>query len=365
MKDLQIAFDLKAQSEYFIKYKKKEYTDKLLKSYRKETKNKTKKFYIFEKQQPTPENIGTFLLAFLNTDFNDITSCKEFIFEYLYVNLLVRINKDIYTDSEIHGDNTLITDIRNTSFDIILSEEEIDYYFDKIYSKFKNDFFEYQKMYRALANFKYFELLQQDMPNKTKEDKLKIKAIKEASKTETYYTSLSNIASTTLNLNVNFNLLPFYTDKSKEYIIENIPYYFSSKMYYDILFISFREFASSREKIQVQACQNCGKYFIPLTAHDTLYCDSLFDGKRTCKQLGAEKAHLENLEKDKLLKLYRTRSQTLSNQAGRIKPNSKSKAPEMYERFKKEGPTLARKYKKGLISAEEFKAFLDSTYLNK
>ena len=153
------------------------------------------------------------------------------------------------------------------------------------------------------------------------------------------------------------------TNKNKEYIIENIPYYFSSKMYYDILFISFREFASSKEKIQVQSCQNCGKYFIPLTAHDTLYCDSLFDGKRTCKQLGAEKAHLKNLEKDKLLKLYGSRSQTLSNQAGRIKPNSKSKAPEMYERFKKEGPTLARKYKKGLISAEEFKAFLDSTYL--
>lgn len=39
MRDLQIAFDLKAQSEYFIKYKKEEYTDKLLKSYRKETKN--------------------------------------------------------------------------------------------------------------------------------------------------------------------------------------------------------------------------------------------------------------------------------------------------------------------------------------
>ena len=152
MKDLQIAFDLKAQSEYFIKYKKKEYTDKLLRSYRKETK----KFYIFEKQQTTPENIGTFLLAFLNTDFNDITSCKDFIIEYLYVNLLVRINKDIYTESEIHGENTLVTDINNTNFDIILSEEEIEYYFDKIYAKFKNDFLEYQKMYRALANFKYF-----------------------------------------------------------------------------------------------------------------------------------------------------------------------------------------------------------------
>lgn len=361
MRDLQIAFDLKAQSEYFIKYSKKEYTDKLLKSYRKKTKNKTKKFYIFEKQQPTPENIGTFLLAFLNTDFNDITSCKEFIFEYLYVNLLVRINNNIYTESEIHGDNILVTGIRNTSFDIILSEEEIEYYFNKIYNKFKSDFLEYQKIYRALANFKYFELLQQDMPNKIKEDKLKLKVIKEASKTETYYTSLSNIASTTLNLNVNFNVVPFYTDKNKEYIIENIPYYFSSKMYYDILFISFREFASSKEKIQVQACQNCGKYFIPLTAHDTLYCDSLFDGKRTCKQIGFEKAYLENLEKDKLLKLYRSRYQTLSKQASTTAPDSKS--AKMYARYKKEGPIVKQKYTDGIITAEEFEAWINSTKL--
>ena len=81
MRDLQIAFDLKAQSEYFIKYEKKEYTDKLLRSYRKETKNKTKKFYIFEKQQTTPENIGTFLLAFL------VSTCFSFIaisFTFLY-----------------------------------------------------------------------------------------------------------------------------------------------------------------------------------------------------------------------------------------------------------------------------------------
>lgn len=35
----------------------------------------------------------------------------------------------------------------------------------------------------------------------------------------------------------------------------------------------------------------------------------------------------------------------------------------MYNRFKEEGPELAKKYKKGLISTDEFKAWIDSTML--
>ena len=35
----------------------------------------------------------------------------------------------------------------------------------------------------------------------------------------------------------------------------------------------------------------------------------------------------------------------------------------MYKRFKEEGPELAKKYKKGLISTEKFKAWINSTML--
>ena len=44
------------------------------------------------------------------------------------------------------------TDIAKVSFNIILSEEEIDYYFDKIYTKFKDELLYYQKMYKAAGN---------------------------------------------------------------------------------------------------------------------------------------------------------------------------------------------------------------------
>ena len=356
MKELEIAFDLKGFQEYFIKYKKKEYKGEL-------AKGKTKTYYIFEKKKPSPENLGTFLLTFLNTDFKKKENCKDFIFEYLYVNLLTLANNRIHLESEIHGDDIYPTDITKVSYDIILSEEEIDYYFDEIYTKYKDILIYYQKLYTAVANFKYFDFLAKEITSKSKENKLKKAMIKESSKTENYHTSLSNIATTTLFLNIHFNLRTFFTDKNRNFIIENIPYSFSSKYFYDILFISFREFAYMKKDIIIQQCENCKKYFIPTTAHDTKYCDSVFKGKKTCKEIGAQKAYAESLEQDNLLKIYRTRSQTLCTQASRTKPGSKSKAPEMYKRFKEEGPELAKKYKKGLISTEEFKAWIDSTML--
>ena len=129
MKDLEIAFDLKGFQEYFIKYKKKEYKGEL-------AKGKTKTYYIFEKKKPNPKNLGTFLLAFLNTNFKKKETCKEFIFEYLYVNLLTLVNNRIHLESKIHGDHIYPTDITKVSYDIILSEEEFDYYFYEIYTKY-------------------------------------------------------------------------------------------------------------------------------------------------------------------------------------------------------------------------------------
>ena len=140
MKELKIAFDLKGFQEYFIKYKKKEYKGEL-------AEGKSKSYYIFQKQKPSPETLGTFLLAFLNTNFKKKETCKDFIFEYLYVNLLTLTNNKIHLESEIHGDDILPMDITKVSYDIILSDEEIDYYFDEIYTKFKDNLIYYPMLH--------------------------------------------------------------------------------------------------------------------------------------------------------------------------------------------------------------------------
>ena len=117
------------------------------------------------------------------------------------------------------------------------------------------------------------------------------------------------------------------------------------------------------KNIKILRCKNCNRYFIPDTNHNTKYCDFLFDGKRNCKSIGSQKTHKENLEEDDLLKLYRKRYKDLASQASHTRPTSKSN--QIYEYYKKEGPIMRDKYINGLISKEEFKAWIDSTMIRK
>ncbi|MGN1298915.1 MAG: DUF6076 domain-containing protein [Candidatus Scatovivens sp.] len=120
-----------------------------------------------------------------------------------------------------------------------------------------------------------------------------------------------------------------------------------------------------KKDIIIQQCENCKKYFIPATAHDVKYCDSVFSGKKTCKEIGVQKAYAEKLENDRLLKKWRTRYQTLSGLVSKTKPGSKSKAAEMYEYYKKEGAIMKDKYEKGEITGKKFEEWIDSTKIRK
>ncbi len=85
----------------------------------------------------------------------------------------------------------------------------------------------------------------------------------------------------------------------------------------------------------------------------------MFDGKRTCKSIGSQKAYKKNLENDELLNLYRKRYRNLSSQAAHTRSTSNSN--KMYEYYKKEGKEIQDNYKKGLITKEEFREWIDST----
>ena len=65
--------------------------------------------------------------------------------------------------------------------------------------------------------------------------------------------------------------------------------------------------------------------------------------------------------KDKLLKLYRSRYQTLSKQSSTSAPDSKS--AKMYARYKKEGPAILKQYKAGQVSKQDFEKWINSTRL--
>nr|WP_317358033.1 DUF6076 domain-containing protein [uncultured Tyzzerella sp.] len=61
--------------------------------------------------------------------------------------------------------------------------------------------------------------------------------------------------------------------------------------------IRFELIQMVKNNIKINKCKLCGNYFIPLGRTDTLYCDRIFTGGKSCKQLGAR---IKYKEKSKL-----------------------------------------------------------------
>ena len=55
----------------------------------------------------------------------------------------------------------------------------------------------------------------------------------------------------------------------------------------------------------IKQCQNCGKYFSPKRS-DQKYCQNIFKGNRTCKQIGYE----NKIKDNEIIKAYRTAYKT-------------------------------------------------------
>ncbi len=96
------------------------------------------------------------------------------------------------------------------------------------------------------------------------------------------------------------------------------------------MYLTIRQLASS--KYLICRCENCGKFFIPYSNHDTKYCDNIFKGNKTCKDLAPEIVYKQKLEKRPFIKKYRTRYQTLQKSAS-INPKLTKKDMKILKKF--------------------------------
>lgn len=101
-----------------------------------------------------------------------------------------------------------------------------------------------------------------------------------------------------------------------EYNDNNIPeLYYRIQQIGDIIAFDASYYVKSDIKIKI--CENCGKYFIPTSRSDEIYCDNIFNKAtgKTCKEIGYE----IKLSKDVFRSAYRTAYKT---QRARIKYNA-------------------------------------------
>lgn len=290
--------------------------------------------------EPKENPIGTFLIDFLNTDINKRENVENFIKEYCFEYYYSLINKK-YHDKYIN-------------YTFTLSEKEYLEYLHKIYKKYSEDVLwiyenlldiaiKKYKYYHLYKNFKYTD----SKFSKYNKDKL------DALIPSDYFEDLndSDIRESIGDIIIDFSFSNYFNID----IPSNIPCAYKSSNYEAILYLTFRQIASS--KYLICKCENCGKFFIPFSNHDTKYCDNIFRNNKSCKELAPEIAYKQKLEKDPLLKKYRARYQSLQK-ATTLNPEKNLKK---YEDYKKIGAIKKNDYLEKKISAKEFEDWIDST----
>ena len=108
-----------------------------------------------------------------------------------------------------------------------------------------------------------------------------------------------------------------------------------------------------KNKIAVNKCQNCGKFFVPSSRSDEIYCDNIFKDGKTCKQIGYER----KVNKDEYKKAYRTAYKT-KNAAKNRKLKKSPTAEDDFKEWVSEAKKKLEKAKAGEITLEEFKRWL-------
>jgi len=342
------------------------------------------------------EPIGTFLLMFLNTNFENEIDCASFIynfcFESLYYTKYPEKKDDIrisFIKLNLHP-KEFVTQIKQ----LVKNEQEFFLYIKNIFLKnlnlpynedliksideeaeketikpeilplakaFEKDFDDYftQKEENANKTLNYLKENFNDLYLESKEKYTKRieKSIQQQKNIiETYnHTEINTLLK---NISLDFDMVRFlFTGINTS--LYNIPYGFSSNDVYSILALDFKEFKTTKCNV-IRKCQNCGKYFIPSNLKETKYCNEIYDKKnrKTCKQIGKELAYKKSLKEDKSLDIYRKRYMSL---ASSVSHYGTDKAIERFEKYKTEGAIIKAKYQNKEISAEEFENWINNT----
>lgn len=274
-------------------------------------KYKDNMFYLEPKFKTNIQPIGTLLLTFLNTNFEDNKQCQKFICEYCFEEFYYKK----YQNKKEKGIEFKGLKISEKEF-----QKEINY----IVKKEKNNFVNIQKI--ILKNLK--------CDNK----------------------EINNIEINLLieDLNLDFNLNNFILNgiSINSY---NIPYGFKSSNIISILALEFKEFILNNKIIK---CKNCDKYFIPNNLKETKYCNNIYKNNKTCKQIGKEITYKNSLKNDKLLNMYRKRYLSLASSVSHYGTES---AINRFEKYKKEGAIIRKKYLNNEIKKKEFEEWIKNS----
>ena len=334
--DFHLAFDKNADLEFLV-YKHMYYD-----------KDKNVYFSSFKSNQLI-NLIGTFLLIFLNTDFEDIEDCQSFIFWFCFESIYYRKHPKSKAEK---------------STQLVLSYSEFHKELKTLAEENKEDFIYLKntllKNLRLPYDPDFFRKYDRELGYSKEDINRKIQEEKEYYEDKTKKYDDIAINGFIEDIKINFETIPLLFHNINPYKY-NIPYYFYGEDILGIIALIFKEFMADDHNT-IRQCQNCGKYFVPSNLKETKYCNADFeDTGKTCRQIGKELAYKKSLQEDKLLDKYRKRYMTLASSVSHYGTDS---SIARFKKYKLDGAIMKKKYLSKEITAKEFEKWINSTKNN-
>ncbi len=287
---------------------------------------------------------GTNLIDFLNTNFSNFD--EYFVwFTKFFTSYIKYFEK---------------SDIENLKVDKSYSYNEIENLGQKYFKLIKKDAIKVQRIYSEFVDYIFSKHPLENSRTMTNQMRFYIYYTSHFKTLKPYVTDFK------IDDAFNYKIFPEYLETSEDKLLEffTTGQHFAdvyaetnatSSSVYTILYITLFKFVEENKYI-IKKCKNCGKYFITDNPRVN-YCNNLFKGKQTCRDIGNQIAQRIKQENDKVYGKYR---KIYSKKAMLVKRNPDIEVYKKdYENWKKEAKKFMDDIRNEEKTYEEFDNWLD------
>ena len=284
--------------------------------------------------------LGTQICDFINTDFNNISIAREFVYKYDISTIAHLAETKIYEYYSVQEYNQVVDDVLKNS---------------------KGKLEEYRKSFINDITYIYNLNELEELSDLTPIQRLHIlRSCKKGSEIQKIFDPN--------NLKLSLNNFGDFTQFAliKESDAQEGAKFFNEDYFntyafeaYDIIqtFIIELYEMTEIESTAIKKCKNCGRFFVPDNRVDELYCSNIYENNKTCKEVGPFRTKQKLMQENDDLRIYRNVYQKLLLRTRR-NPNNEQYENDFNE-FKQKNAELKEKIEKGKLTQKEYMDWLE------
>ena len=290
------------------------------------------------------ENIGTFLINFLNADFTNSEKAYSSFFCFYGLEILEKYSiKDV-----VIPENRI--DFKD--------KEEFKEHFDEVFSIVSASLIKLQKKFKNFVDNVYSLNKYQNTNNDNPGDNLLL--LKITNNMEKYSKNIIPTVSYKKDLGISSNIsltkhipneLAMMLNTGRTYHCDNIS---------NICYLILNTLVNYNFKIKI--CKHCGRYFVPMKKSLEIYCelDPIEPNGKKCKEFAARVTYANNIKDSEALLIYR---RTYQKRMMEISRNTdlvaKEKDREKFVKWRKKAQDKIKLFKKGELTEKELYKWME------